>query len=554
MNRFKKLLFFRLKNMLGIPQLKYMMKNNEKSQLYLAGFLLLFLIVAASLLAPYFLILNFAYEATEILGDTTLFISLLTSSGQILLLFTGILYCFNSMYTSRDSEFLLSLPFPRGYLFLTSYVIAYIMNFFTSLLLLLPGLVVYLYKAGDAVVFVKGLVLSILYPIIPVSLSMIIVIPIMHILNRFKHKDIVATVAGFVLMVLFIASNMVFSSRMQEGQEAEFFAKLFSERIDLPKLTKGLVPYSAFMKEFMVNERTGGIASFVILIALSAVVVLVTYLLCKRLYESLLQRAGHAGKKEKAVDVAVIKVGNPRLAFCKKELKLILRSPVYALNCLLNVVLGPLAVISIFKLSTDSKEALALDALVEAFRDKPYILLYIFYGFVMLLTSLNLVPSTSFSREGQHFWLTKVIPVPYVEQVKGRIYASVIFYLCCCVTMTVLLQFFIRLKLVYFLSVIVLILASVLQITYMSLAVDLIKPKLHWSTEAEAVKRNFNAVIGMLLSLVLVVVNALPVVLSIKVNADFGIALSLAISIAIAIFLRNVLMRLVNERYELINV
>ncbi|HPZ52827.1 MAG TPA: hypothetical protein PLI11_07900 [Clostridia bacterium] len=58
----------------------------------------------------------------------------------------------------------------------------------------------------------------------------------------------------------------------------------------------------------------------------------------------------------------------------------------------------------------------------------------------------------------------------------------------------------------------------------------------------------------MLLSLVLVVVNALPVVLSIKVNADFGIALSLAISIAIAIFLRNVLMRLVNERYELINV
>jgi ABC-2 type transport system permease protein len=141
-----------------------------------------------------------------------------------------------------------------------------------------------------------------------------------------------------------------------------------------------------------------------------------------------------------------------------------------------------------------------------------------------------------------------------VEQVKGRIYASVIFYLCCCVTMTVLLQFFIRLKLVYFLSVIVLILASVLQITYMSLAVDLIKPKLHWSTEAEAVKRNFNAVIGMLLSLVLVVINALPVFLSVKVNANLGIVLSLVISIAIAILSRYVLMRLVNERYELINV
>jgi ABC-2 type transport system permease protein len=554
MNRFKKLLFFRLKNMLGIPQLKYMMKNNEKSQLYLAGFLLLFLIVAASLLAPYFLILNFAYEATEILGDTTLFISLLTSSGQILLLFTGILYCFNSMYTSRDSEFLLSLPFPRGYLFLSSYIMSYIMNFFTSLLLLVPGLVVYLNKSGDISVFIKGLILSILYPIIPVSLSMIIVIPIMYAVNRFKHKDIIATVAGFVLMVLFITANMAFSSSMQEGQEAEFLAKLFSERIDLPKLTKGLVPYSAFMKEFLVNEKIGGATSFVVLAVLSAFVVVVAYMLCRRLYESLQQKIGHAGKKEKAVDIHAIKVGNPRLAFCKKEIKLILRSPVYALNCLLNIVLGPLAVISIFKLSTNSEEAVALDALVESFRDKPYVLLYIFYGFVMFLTSLNFAPSTTFSREGEHFWLTKVIPVPYMEQIKGRIYASVIFYLCCSVTMTVILQFFIRLELLYFLAVNVLILASVLQITYISMAVDLIKPKLHWSTEAEAVKRNFNAVIGMLLSLVLVVINALPVFLSVKVNANLGIVLSLVISIAIAILSRYVLMRLVNERYELINV
>ena len=39
-------------------------------------------------------------------------------------------------------------------------------------------------------------------------------------------------------------------------------------------------------------------------------------------------------------------------------MKLILRSPVYALNCLLNIVLGPLAVISIFKLSTNSEKLL----------------------------------------------------------------------------------------------------------------------------------------------------------------------------------------------------
>jgi hypothetical protein len=86
------------------------------------------------------------------------------------------------------------------------------------------------------------------------------------------------------------------------------------------------------------------------------------------------------------------------------------------------------------------------------------------------------------------------------------------------------------------------------------MAVDLIKPKLYWSTEAEAVKRNFNAVIAMLASFILVVINALPVFLSVKVNANLGIVLSLVISIAIAILSRYVLMRLVNERYELINV
>lgn len=554
MNRFKKLLYFRLKNLLGIPQLKYMLKNSANSQMYLGGVLFLFIIVAVSLLAPYFLILNSIYEATQLMGDTTLFISLLTSSGQILLLFTGILYFFNSLYTSRDSEFLLALPFPRGYLFLSSYIISYLMNFFTSLLLLVPGLVVYLIKSGDAVVFVKGLVLWIFYPIIPVSLSMIVVIPIMYGVNRFKHKDIVATLAGFVLMVLFIAANMALSTNMQEGKEAEFFAKLFSERFDLPKLTKGIVPYSAYMNRFLLSEKIGGIASFVVIVVLSVVVVALTYMLCKRMYESLLQRIGHAGKKDRAVDVSSIKVGSARIAFCKKEIKLVLRSPVYALNCLLNIILGPLAVFSLFKLSTNSKEAFALNTLVEAYRERPYMLFYIFYGFVMALTSMNFAPSTTFSREGEHFWLTKVIPVPYTEQIKGRIYASLIFYLCCSVPMTILLQFFLRLKLLYFLAASVLITSSVLQITYLSISVDLIKPKLYWSTEAEAVKRNINAMIAMLLSFVLCVVNALPVFLSLKVNGSIGVAFSIVISVALAIVLRQVLMKLVNERYELINV
>lgn len=76
------------------------------------------------------------------------------------------------------------------------------------------------------------------------------------------------------------------------------------------------------MKEFLVNGKIGGATSFVVLAVLSAFVVVVAYMLCRRLYESLQQKIGHAGKKEKAVDIHAIKVGNPRLAFCKRKLNL----------------------------------------------------------------------------------------------------------------------------------------------------------------------------------------------------------------------------------------
>ena len=55
--------------------------------------------------------------------------------------------------------------------------------------------------------------------------------------------------------------------------------------------------------------------------------------------------------------------------------------------------------------------------------------------------------------------------------------------------------------------------AAALPFAYSGLIIDISKPKLVWDKEAEAVKQNFNAVLGMLACLLLSVIYSIPVAL-----------------------------------------
>ena len=180
-----------------------------------------------------------------------------------------------------------------------------------------------------------------------------------------------------------------------------------------------------------------------------------------------------------------------------------MRSPIFALNCLANIVIAPVAAYMI----TKSLPQLSL----KSFGEFETAMIGLFVSFAIM--SMGLVSSTSISREGKCFWITQIVPVSLKKQAKGRIKAATIFYFIAGEIFLFLFGVLLKIDFLYIIYGLVLTPVGALPFSYLGLFVDLIKPKLYWDKESEAVKQNFNGMLGIFACMLLTVVYMLPFIL-----------------------------------------
>lgn len=241
-------------------------------------------------------------------------------------------------------------------------------------------------------------------------------------------------------------------------------------------------------------------------VAAAALLVFLTYLYGGAVYDKILQRMSAAtaadGQRRRKY-----KERNPSAAFCRKEIKTILRSPVYALNCLINILLAPLAAVLL------AREDSVRQILGEFIKDPENIDFLLAMAGLLIglgLMSLNMVPSTSISREGKCVWISEIIPVSLKSQVKGRLAAAVLFYVLSGALFIILFGILLKINFLYMIYGFCIILAGSLPYACGGLLIDLSHPKLIWDREAEAVKQNFNGMIGMLIAIGMALLYMVP--------------------------------------------
>ena len=153
----------------------------------------------------------------------------------------------------------------------------------------------------------------------------------------------------------------------------------------------------------------------------------------------------------------------------------------------------------------------------------------------------NAAPSTAFSREGEKFYYTKLLPVDYYTQTKAKSYVYMLIGVASSWLGTIamaILQF----DLSFFLCSMVFLPIFVFACTHFGMLIDIRRPKLKWTTPNEAVKHNRNVMImvfgGMFASMILVVAGgALNVILTrtALVSATVANLASLGVLLAVAV-------------------
>jgi ABC-2 type transport system permease protein len=121
--------------------------------------------------------------------------------------------------------------------------------------------------------------------------------------------------------------------------------------------------------------------------------------------------------------------------------------------------------------------------------------------FMIICATLSGVASSAFSREGRKFWISKVIPVDYRQQVLAKFLHSMAIALLGISGAAAVLVFRFHLGPGQWLSGLALALPITAFLTSLNLAVDLARPLLDWISPQKAMKQNLNVLIAMLLDL-----------------------------------------------------
>lgn len=185
-------------------------------------------------------------------------------------------------------------------------------------------------------------------------------------------------------------------------------------------------------------------------------------------------------------------------SYFMKECRTFFHNPVYVINGLFGIFITPFLLPLSFRISTTAESIEQIRALVAAPEFSFYAVLSAL-AVIALTSSINVVASSSFSREGANFWIAKLIPYPLRQQASVKALfstsISVVGILVNCLIFKVCFHYsFIQIGVIAFVGTLFAALWNGIGVF-----IDLKHPKLDWTNETEAIKQNVNVILSILL-------------------------------------------------------
>jgi len=183
-------------------------------------------------------------------------------------------------------------------------------------------------------------------------------------------------------------------------------------------------------------------------------------------------------------------------AIFSREWRIMNRTPIFLLNGVLVVVLVPLLFVIMASTGMGRGDnAFILKALTSG---KPLFVTLIAACFMAVCGSLNGTSSSTFSREGSQFWMSKVIPVSPREQVTAKFLHSYIISLLGIATSSIVLTAILHLKIGIIASAVGLAMVATVALTAVGMIIDLARPLLDWTNPQKAIKQNLNVLLAII--------------------------------------------------------
>ena len=488
---------------------------------------LLFVFIIVSIAPSYYLYIGMI----ENIGKSLLMINqenylmvLASTSAFMVVFFFGIFYVMGYYYFSQDTNLLISLPIKPNNIVISKFLTVLLYEYVILGIFLIPVFMVNsTLVEGGILYIIKSIILFIALPIAPLSIAAIFVTILMKFTNIKGRKDLYRIVSMFAFLFVVLGLQIIIQRNMmsvEPGKEQEFISQMFMDNKFMLETAGRFYPLSKwFSLTFYSNSWILYLGLFV---GATALIFALSLYLSNKFYFKGLIGTEESTSKKKALNSkeysAVLKSSPQFISIFLKDFKVLLRTPIYLFNCVSTVVIIPFIFI-VMPLMTGSGDMMnPIISLVEANLETA---LLIFAGAFMIFSLLNPTASTTFSREGKHFWIDRSLPINYSSHIIGRIISPMVLHLATILAITIGFNYFIKLDLIYLLIPFVVGFLGGIPLSLIGLIVDLKQPLLDWTNPQRAVKQNLNVLIAIVANLIFIVALAGLNYLFLKIDLNF---------------------------------
>ncbi len=429
---------------------------------------------------------------------------------ELVNVFFGLKSMLGTVYMSNDSDMLLALPLKTVTIFLSKLAVCYIVEFFSTLVMLAATLLpLGIGLSAGAGYFAALIFGAFLIPLISLLAVAILSVPLLLVSNLFRNKGAVGTIIYVLLFGALMALYMWFVVSLGWGtgdfNGADVGAMLDGILESVSSAAAYLYPNVWLSGAFTAATFGGWIGNFALFLLSALVLLGLTVLLSGKIFlwnmRKSQENAGKGGKKTTYKFAG----GNKISSLLAADFKNMLRTSSLGFYCLTQVVVIPVCVV-IYCLALKD---------VGGEGEMQNLLSMVSRVMLVIMGPMTCVTAaSSVSREGENFYLIKTLPVKPSQYAWAKLIISLIFNGAAFALSVVFECIFVKIGIVVGLLDFLTVFCASAGVSAALVLIDMKNPRLKWTTVQQGLKNNPSSLWGMLVGFVAGGVLTVVVVLS----------------------------------------
>lgn len=461
----------------GINKLKYA-DNKEKSKGFAMALLIIFTIIILSIYG--FILCFYLSDFLIKINQMELLLILGIVGCTITTFFTSLYKSPSYLFQSKDYEILSSLPIKERTILSSKILTLIISNYlFAAAFLIVPGIVYFIKVKTSVLYFPFLIILTLVAPLIPITFSSIVAFFITNISTKTKKSNLVSIILNLSLVVIVL----ILSFNLQN-----VMTTIIQNSTSIIDGTKKLYPLAYYFVDAL---KMGNIASLLIFTLVSIIPTIVLVFLFAKNFNQINSKLSETYKTND-YKFKELKSSTPVKSLLSKETKRFFSSNIYVMNSSIGMIMLPIFTIAILLVGYD-KIAQILE--INMFKDMILLQVLGITLFCLMLTNTTCV---SISLEGKNLWILKSSPIEEMDIFKSKILLNLILTIPISVASFIVLSFKLEFPLIATLLIIVAIILLAIFSATLGIIINLLYPKLEFTSDVAVVKRGASVIITMI--------------------------------------------------------